>query len=385
MGTEIKRKLAEIARITNISPIEGADKIEVAQVMGWETVVQKGIHNVGDLVVYFSIDSVLPEIPEFEFLRKNCYVTAASSVNGAGFRLKTIRLRGQVSQGLIVPIRELFRWEDCHYVRTVISKVHRDENSLTLESQDYYLDPEEGDDVTDVLGVVKFERPISPNLAGKARGNFPTFIPKTDQDRIQGNFKKFDKNRDDDWEVTIKLDGSSATFYFDSETDRFGVCSRNLDLIETEDNAFWQVARKYDIENKFRETANAYAAFDMGPLKMAIQGELMGPKVQGNREGFDDLRFFVFDIYDFGEQRYYNSHDRRVIADSFNLEHVPVVDTTKFDFTSPKQFIELAETGYHNGKSINNPIREGLVFKSVQHPEISFKAISNIFLMSGGE
>jgi len=105
---EIFRKLAEIAKIESIKPIEGADKLELAAIRGWNIVVQKGLHKVGDLVVYFSIDSLLPELPEFEFLRKNCYVKASNSVYGAGFRLRTIKLRGITSQGLILSLNQLF-------------------------------------------------------------------------------------------------------------------------------------------------------------------------------------------------------------------------------------------------------------------------------------
>lgn len=222
-----ERVLAEIAKIDFLTPIKGADRIEVAAIRGWEIVVQKDLYKVGDLVVYFSIDSVLPEIPEFEFLRKNCYVSEKSSVNGAGFRLKTIKLKKQISQGLVIPIREVYNY---------------------LYDGDH-TDLSEGVDVTSYLHVVKYERPVPAALAGQVRGNFPSFIPKTDQERIQNFFGRFWREyRDHEWEVSLKLDGSSMTAYYYAPEDRFGVCSRNMDLTETEGNAFWQVARKNNLE-----------------------------------------------------------------------------------------------------------------------------------------
>lgn len=361
-----ERKLASIQRITKLTPIKDADKIEVAQINGWKIVVQKGLHKEGDLVVYFEIDSLLPEIPEFEFLRDRCYVKATNSVNGAGFRLKTIKLRGQVSQGMIMPIREL---ESYFY-----NPEHPESHIMTID---------EGDDVTEMLFVQKYEKPIPANLAGKIRGNFPSFIPKTDQERIQNFIPDFlKKYRDHEWEVSLKLDGSSMTVYYYAQEDRFGVCSRNLDLTETEDNSFWQVARKLDLETKMRRLS------DIIPFKtssFAIQGELMGPGVQGNREGLKEMEFFVYDIWDIDEARYLDSHEREMVTLALGLTHVPIYEVAKMGYDDADGFLQLAEYGYGDGKSLNHKEREGLVFKSIQDPSVSFKAISNKYLLSGGD
>lgn len=231
----------------------------------------------------------------------------------------------------------------------------------------------EGLDLTNALNVKKYEKPIPANLAGKIRGNFPSFIRKTDQERIQNCFDDFwNKWREHQWEVTLKLDGSSFTAYLDD--DRFGVCSRNLDLIETDDNAFWQVARKIDLENKMRAT---------GLKRFAIQGELMGPGVQDNREQLTELQMFVFDMFDITQQSYINANRRLSLIRDMGLQHVPVIENevTLPGFLDVKTFLRYAER-----PSLNPNVQaEGVVFKSLTDPNVSFKAISNKYLLSGGE
>lgn len=213
--SEPVRKLASIRKIAAIEPIEGADNIVCATVDGWQLVTQKANNfKVNDLVVYFEIDSFLPVTERFEFLRKSSFKSTKHL--GDGFRIKTIKLRGQVSQGLILPMGEFFDF-------------------LESDRNWYHRDPEivdwvrEGDDLTELLGVKKYEKPLDPRLAGRARGNFPSFIRKTDQERVQNLFGKlkghkseynpdtgevtytgeynFDQNGR--WEATLKLDGSS--------------------------------------------------------------------------------------------------------------------------------------------------------------------------------
>lgn len=347
------RKLASIRRIANLRPIEGADNIVCAVVDGWELVTQKSNNfKVGDLVVYFEIDSVLPEREEFEFLRERCYVSEKNSVNGAGFRLKTIKLRGQVSQGLILPLDSLY--------------------GLLLGSNDFF----EGQDLTEILGVIKYEKPLPTNLGGVARGNFPSFIRKTDQERIQNCFKYVsNKWFDHLWEVTMKLDGSSFTAYYRTHPDlsegQFGVCSRNLDLQETEGNAFWQAARKYNLEEHLRLLGR----------NIAIQGEIMGPGIQGNKENFSELKMFVFDIFDIDRQTYLDSYTRLELANRFGLDHVPIIARdVSVKGLSIEDILERAD-----GPSINAKLREGMVYKSMTDPSISFKAISNKWLIKHDE
>lgn len=373
--SEIKRVLAEVVRITEKCAIEGADMIELVKVRGWQVVVQKGLHSVGDLVVYFSIDALLPELPEFEFLRDRCFVK--DSQEGPGFRIKTIKLRGEVSQGLLIPIRELSGFTE------------KDVANL-----------KDGQDVTDLLNVKKFEKVLPAHLKGNARGNFPSWLRKTDEERIQNFIGRFNKSyRDHVWEVTLKYDGSSMTTYFNArlphtpprtklqkifrfvknllgvkESGRFGVASRNIDLTETKGNTFWDTARKLDLETKLRKYHE-----DTG-LSIALQGELMGPGIQGNRENFKDHDYFVFNVWDIDNQRYFAPAERQAFLKEYGIKEAKSYGDWSFVGYTTEDFLKLADTGY-DGKSINHPIREGLVFKSKTDSNVSFKAISNRFLL----
>lgn len=356
MGSEITRKLATIQRIEEIRPIEGADAIEVARVLGWDVVVKKGEFKVGDLAVYFEIDSFLPRREEWAFLEKSCLRRMGEK---EGLRLKTIKLRGQVSQGLLLPV-------------TILSSLDIITNPIP---ELMFEHPEEGMDVTELLGIVKWDPPLPASLGGSARGNFPSFIHKTDQERIQNCFKTL-KNKwiDHEWEVTVKMDGSSFTAYYYAPEDRFGICSRNLDLIESEENTFWRVARKLDLENKMRSlpTGESYA----------IQAELCGPGIQKNFEQLDEHDIFVFDVFNINEQKYLVSEHRRAIAQYLGLKHVPVVfySARLHPDVSLEWLLEKAE-----GPSYIRKNREGIVFKSLNDPNISFKIISNSYLLKHEE
>jgi RNA ligase (TIGR02306 family) len=260
----MERKLATVRIITDIKPIEGADMIELATVGGWNVVVAKNVgHKVGDMVVYCEIDSFLPIREEFEFLRKTSYKKMGDQ---EGFRLKTIRLRGQVSQGLILPI----------HVLPLLEMVH------------------EGQDVTEMLGIVKYEPPIPAELAGKVKGQFPSFLRKTDEERVQNLVKEYEEYRyqsKHQFYITEKLDGSSATFYLNNG--EFGVCSRNLELLETEGNTFWKVARETDLENKLRQYGK----------NLSLQGELIGEGIQGNPYKIKGHTVQYFNVFDIDKQQ----------------------------------------------------------------------------------
>jgi hypothetical protein len=261
------RKLASIRKISDIQPIEGADMIELVIVDGWKVVVAKNVgHKLGDLVIYCEIDSFLPIREEFEFLRKSSYKKMVDGTEG--FRLRSIRLKNQLSQGLILPLSVLESGDE------MIIGISEQPSGpqLQLGPYDNALVIEEGTDVTEMLGIVKYEPPIPAELAGKVKGLFPSFLRKTDEERIQNLTSEYEgwKNSDKRFYVTEKLDGSSATFYFKDGV--FGVCSRNLELLESEGNTFWKVARQLDLENKMR---------DFG-LNISIQGELIGSNVNGN-------------------------------------------------------------------------------------------------------
>lgn len=324
------RKLASIRKIAAIRPIPEADAIECVTVDGWEVVTKKGEHQVGDLVIYLEIDSWVPNRLA-PFLSKGKEPREFNTVKGE--RLRTVKLRGQISQGLILPYATLGRIAA------------------------------EGEDVSEELGIQKWERPINPQLAGLAKGNFPSFIPKTDQERIQ-NCKHVLEDREERYEVTIKLDGSSFTAYHrDGEV---GVCSRNLELKETENNAFWRVARKYGVLELLAQEGN-----------YAIQGELIGPGIQGNQEKLDDIDMYVFDVFSIDTQSYLNAWDRYTLVEKLKLKHVPILGHNE---QAPEDL--QAALKYAEGTSLNPAVnREGVVFKSTRNPSLSFKAISNSWLL----
>lgn len=328
------RKMVTVRHISAIDPIIGADAIECAQIDGWKVVVKKGEFQVGQLAMYFEIDSWIPEHIA-PFLCKD-----KREFNGVpGARLRTIRLRGQISQGLLLPL--------AMGVNTMV---------------------EEGDDLSEIMGVEKWEAPISAQLSGQVRGSFPSFIKKTDQERIQ-NLKKELQEWSGvlRWEVTEKLDGSSMTAYFYEGT--FSVCSRNLDLKPDEKNSFWAIAMKLDLENKMTELG----------LNIAVQGELIGPSIQGNKYNLNEHQFRVFDIFDINTFAHVDSTRRDEIATTLGLLHCPVIAE---DYVISGNIDDLLLSAEGVSDLNNLAQREGLVFKCISDPTISFKAISNKFLLA---
>ncbi|HET8688318.1 MAG TPA: RNA ligase (ATP) [Methanosarcina sp.] len=346
-----ERALATIRVIDAIDPIEGADAIEVATVGGWKVVVKKGEYKAGDQAVYLEIDSWVPHHVA-EFLSKGQEPREYNGVKGE--RLKTVKLRGQVSQGLLLPL------------------------GVLPHSLGFGFAANEGEDVTHWLNIQKWERPMSPQMAGVARGNFPSFIQKTDEERIQNLTKYFDAYRDKyHWEISEKLEGSSMTSFHrmvEGEVDT-GVCSRRINLKETEDNTFWQVARKYDLINKL--TAHG--------LNIALQGELIGPGIEGNIYGLKDYEFRLYNVYDINTASYWSQDDRLALAKELDILTVPVIAygvnlLDSLGISTVAQILQFAE-----GKSkLADVEREGLVFKCIEDPNISFKAISNKYLLKSG-
>ena len=345
-----ERKLATIRKISELLPIEGADRIEIAVIDGWKVVVKKGEFVVGQLCVYFEVDSWVPTTVAPFLTRAGSEPKEYLGVKGE--RLRTVKLRKQLSQGLVLPL----------------SVLNVEENGIIYESL-----TEEGDDVTEVLGVLKYEKPVPAQLAGQVRGNFPSAIPKTDQNRIQNLRNEFyNEFRSHDWEVTEKLHGSSCTFFLDFDGE-FHVCSRNLNLKRDENNAYWKAAIKYGVEEEMR---------NLGLLGYAIQGELVGEGINSNQYNVKGLDFYVFDIYSCKTQSYLRGAIRGFIVDELGLLHVPVLETyAKITENNLDLFI-----AYADGQSkLNNSKREGLVWKSEDDPSVSFKVVSNQWLLNGGE
>jgi len=335
MTTE--RKLASVVKIVDIQPIPGADAIVVATVKGWKVVVKVNEYKVGDLAVYYEIDSFLPIRPQFEFLRKSSYKRMGSS---EGFRLKTIRLRGQISQGLLTPIPEGIS------------------------------NPKEGDDLTEALDIVKYEPPIPAQLAGKIKGTFPSFIPKTDEIRIQ-NFESevgFSPVGERAY-VTEKLDGTSFTCYFNNGV--FGVCGRNWELSETSDNSLWRMANVLQLKEKMTKHGK----------NIALQGELVGAGINGNLYGLSDHKLYFFTGYDIDKGRRMFFDELEWVLFGLQLQMVPVLEKYGFVIPNENNIVDYM-LRYAEGKSVLNMEvdREGVVVRGLER-EFSFKAISNTYLL----
>jgi RNA ligase (TIGR02306 family) len=351
------RKMATVRRIDAINPIPDADAIEVATVGGWRVVVKKGEFKPGDLAVYCEIDSWIP-IEVAPFLQKGDRGYEYEGV--IGNRLRTVKLRGQLSQGLLLPLKQSEYDKNTALI---------DWFTVSHEGNDGCPACNEGDDVSELLNIRKWEAPVPAQLAGEVRGAFPGFIPKTDQERVQNLTAEYAEwqSQGAEWEVTEKLDGSSMTVYVMDEDE--GVCSRNLNLRETEDNSLWKTARRNQLIEKIRSTAR----------NLALQGELIGEGIQGNPYKIRAQEFYLFDIYDIDAGRYLRPIERQELAVELDIRQVPGLGIQQLDVTV-EQLLKIAE-----GKSVlrAETEREGLVFKHAAD-ETSFKAISNKFLLKGG-
>jgi len=351
------RKLVTVRKIAEVAAIPDADKICAYRVDGWWVVDSVGKYVVGDLVVYAEPDAWIPtELAPF--LSKGKEPREFNGVKGE--KLRTIKLRGQLSQGLLLPLETV-------WLKHVDFTQFPEANTWDWQS-DWTPDDVEGMDVTDILGIQKWEAPISAQLAGQARGNFPSRIVKTDQERIQNLTREFNNGRlqAETYEVQEKCEGSSCTIYL---LDEFGVCSRNLDLKETEGNSFWDIARAIGAEEKLRTFGQP----------IAIQGELIGPGIQDNIYKLDKHQFRLFDVQLPNEGgRYMEPEERRAFAEQYGFQEAPLIDANwSFGDKTIDDVIKMAD-----GKSLINPNtkREGLVFKARGPKRFTFKAISNEYL-----
>jgi RNA ligase (TIGR02306 family) len=346
------RRLATVQQIAELLPIEGADAIEVARINGWNVVVKKGEFKVDEMVVFCEVDSFLPIQPEYEFLRKSSYKKMSDGTEG--FRLRTIRLRGQLSQGLLINYQVL------------ISKLPPDENGhVNL--------PDVGEDVTKIMGIIKYEPPIPACLAGQMKGNFPGFLNKTDEERVQNipisMYEKY-KNKGKKYYITEKLDGSSCSIYL--RGNEFGVCSRNINLLETEGNTFWSVARQYNIEEILREHSE-YTGFQT----FALQGEVIGEGIQGNPYNIKGHQFHIFNLF-YSDLDYYANIDELIdFSKKYNLKVVPLLYK---DINLPENGMECLKLAEGKSALSSNTEREGIVIRYFDR-SVSFKAISNKFLL----
>lgn len=352
------RKLASIQTVNSVEPILNADAIEKIRVLGWWIVAKKGEHKPGDKLVYCEIDSLLPERPEFEFLRASSYKPAQTDVTGAvilpaGFRIKTVKLRGQVSQGICFPLAIL------------------PPGAPT----------EEGADVTEHLGVLKWEPPIPVGMGGKVKGSFPGFLPKTDETRVQVLEPVIQKHKGKTFYLTEKLDGTSFSAFL--RQGEFGICSRNLWMDEAdESNVLARVARALKLEEKLR-MAREQLGHDV-----AIQAEVIGPGIQKNKYGLKEVTLRVFSLFNVDAYQLVDHATKISMLAEMGLEPVPQLGTIVLNHTVD-ELVAMSE-----GTSVLNPQvqREGIVLRPLveEYDEdiggrLSFKAINPKFLLKYDE
>ncbi|MCD4772800.1 MAG: RNA ligase (ATP) [Bacteroidales bacterium] len=325
------RKLASIQKIKSLEPIEGADAIEKAQVLGWQLVVKKGEYKIGDFCVYCEIDCIMPDKPEYAFLKPR------------KMRIRTVKLRGQVSQGICFPL-------------SVLPKGVSISENL---------------DVTDLLGIEKYEPPIPASLEGTMKGRFPSFIPKTDEPRVQIFQEFLDQHQGEKCYITEKLDGSSVTYYLNNG--EFGVCSRNLELLEDDTNTLWKIAYELDIENKLCSLNKNYA----------LQAEIVGEGIQKNTLNLRGQTVFFFNVFDINAYKYLDYKEFVSLMKSLKLKTVPIVEKEYILENDINKLVEMSI-----GKSLINPKgwREGIVIRShkeqfINGERFSFKVVNPKFLL----
>lgn len=327
-------KLASIQIITGIRPIEGADRIEAATVLGYQTVVKKGEFNSGDLCVWHEPDTVTADKPEYEFLRKQ------------GFRLKVSRFRGQISQGLALPL-------------------------ATLPPFVYAV----GDDVTDLTGIIKYEKPLAPNLVGVAKGAFPSWMPKTDEPNLRSYPAALDEFIGQRCVITQKMDGTSATFYL--RGGEFGVCTRNLELLEDPASMFWRLAEEHHLREALGRSGD-----------LALQGEVYGEGIQGNHAAVKGVHLAAFNLFDISKHSY-ASHSA---LDAFCMANTPITPMVRIIWHGRLNFTlsELVSLANEQEYSPGHPA-EGIVIRPVEEARsqvlgrLSAKVISERYALKHGE
>ena len=364
------RKLATVQTVLNVEPIPNADAIEVVTVKGWKVVTKKGEFQVGDKVVYFEIDSLIPRTSFTNFLMKNDEDTEA--------RLKTIKLRGQVSQGLVISLEDALAMIE------------------ELNGPTELFNTDDGTDLSDLLHIEKYEPPVTYGNEGRCIP-WPFNISKTDEERIQNIPEVIDKLIEDKVHlcVSVKLDGTSMTVI--NQSDGIHVAGRNNDFDKTDElafnNKYWSTARRYNVPEALEQS------HQLEPNKLfAVQGELVGPGIQGNKMNLSDLHYYIFNLFvseDNGSSWNKLGYNELIdFCDKYNLQHVPYVysdlDLKAHNLVDVDSILKFAEGTYRDNaegyfpNAKENQQREGLVFRTLDHG-FSFKVVNNIFLLKGGE
>lgn len=356
----MSRQFVTIRQIGNIESIPNAERVELACIDGWQCVVPKNEFTPGEEIIFFEADAALKNVNDerYNFLHKSSYKCwhKSGELLEECFRIKTIKLAGQISQGLVLK-KKLFDREIKESLETGKSL---DEVCRVVHYDELY------DDMHAIL---------DPKNQAERKGSFPSFIHKTDEERLQNLPKYFSKYKNECFEVTEKYDGNSMTVGYSPTylpEEPFFVCSRKNSLKLDGDNNFVKMAVKYDLQNKLKHI------YDDCGAELCIQGELVGPGIHGNHDGHKEIDFYVFRIYDIKEQAWLSSKNRISICNNLELKHVPVVNDFLHVFEECKNINDVIALTKRN--SLNGNQIEGLVFKSIDR-NVSFKVINPDYLL----
>ena len=321
----MNKNLATIQRVKNVRPHPNADALDLVNVLGWQVVTRRGEFKENDLVIYVAIDTVLPEKPEFEFLRNK------------HFRIKPIRLRGEESAGICFPL-------------TILGHLMPSQAVSDLMPDIRIPFVKEGDDVTDVIGVIHYEKPVPAELAGQMVGHFPGFLIITDEDNLRTYPTALEELRGRPYFITRKDDGCSGTFFV--KGGEFGVCSRRIWLKDSETNGFWKMARKYDLERILKSWGD----------DVAIQGEVCGPGIQDNHLGLTEMELHIFSLFDIKTRSYAPYPKLKEFCQKYNLTMVTVIAEGSAFGYNVEELVKLAsEQKYPNGYPA-----EGIVIRPIE-------------------
>lgn len=344
----MSRKLASIQTIRAIEPIEGADRIELAHVLGWQCVVNKGQFHPGDNAVYFEIDSFLPVCDVFEFMRASSF--RSSTILGDGFRLRTMKFRGQISQGLLLP---------------------------TASFPQIPVDAEPGTDVTELLGVRKWEIEERITTGGNIIGTLPVDVPHTDETRVQANPELIQAFAGLEYYISTKMDGSSHSISLDE--DGFHVTGHNYEYRDDGSSAFYNLVNERGLQAKIQAFASAE-----GLSLLTIQGELCAPGIQSNRLRLTKPEWYVFTVRENGKR--VGLRRMQEVCEALDLLHVPI-EEIGMDLPSRYPTVEAllsrADGDYPNGGK-----KEGIVIRPTEPVYsqmiggcLSMKVVSNKYLL----
>jgi len=329
------RSLVTIQKVKAINAIPESDFLELAHVMGWQCVVKKEEFKAGDFGVYYEVDSFLPPDERYEFLRGSSY--RENKDNGNGFRIRTVKMRGQLSQGLLLPLSKFPELEGC----------------------------EEGADVTEKLNVKKWYIPEVSNSGGTIIGERPVGIPASDEIRLQSAPELLEQLNGKPYYITTKMDGTSGIVYYIDG--KIGCCSRNKEIKDEESALYWIPVYKYGLKDKLASLGR----------NIVLTGEICGPGIQKNKLRITDIEWYVFDVKDRDSGKYLPYDEAVRLCTGLGLSFVPLEERGECFAYSLETLLEKAKGKYPSGLD-----KEGIVVRDSFSPKaVSFKVLNNDALL----